>query len=148
MVTAKRGEKLVQSALENAMIFFAAEDCRRGMQPALQQYHLITRRPPVVVTPFEVNEFEAAMRKVLDVIRSTMVDRPRSESLLGDLLFNLSAWVHAIRLHLRAIANDFGCTLRAHSAGARPISSIAPPIGSSLGMGFFSAAKPNLRNAP
>ncbi len=114
---------------------------------SLEQVYRLIRRKYLVV-PFEAHPFEIAMLRAFSAMKGATPQRTCRASLLGEMFLNLSAGVSALRLQLRLFAADFQLMLKSHTALAEHRHDVQPPLGCGLGMGFFSACKPNLRNTP
>jgi len=109
-------------------------------------YQIIRREGAVV--PFEINPLVEAMKKVfLALLKISRGLRSRT-SVFGELLFSFAERVSCWPRQLGLLALDFKRAALAQGACMQRSIGTGMRIGAGAGRGFFSAVKPNLRNAP
>lgn len=113
---------------------------------ALVHYQIIRRNGAVV--PFEPSKIAEAMMKAFLAVHGTLTDRERRQSLFDGLVLSIFERVSLWKCQLRLIALDFKQALLVHAAYVQRRTGTGVLVGAGVGRGFFSATKPNLRNAP
>ena len=108
-------------------------------------YQIIRRNGAVV--PFEPSRIAEAMKAFL-AVHGTLTDRERRKILCQGLIFSFFERVTDWRCQIRLLALDFKRAMLVQGAHAQGNAGTVAPLGANVGRGFFSAAKPNLRNAP
>lgn len=126
------------------MIVLMSEE--RGASGALAHYQIIRRNGAVL--PFEPSKIAAAMMKAFLAVHGTLADRERRKPFFEGLILSFFEQVSGWRCQIRLFALDSKRAMLAQGIHARRNVGTVVCSGAGAGRGFFSATKPNLRNAP
>lgn len=112
----------------------------------LARYQIIRRNGAVV--PFEPSRIAGAMMNAFLAMHGALSDRERTRPLFGGLLLSFFERVSVWRCQIWRLALDFKRAILVRDALVQRSTGTGLQLGVGAGRGFFSAAKPNLRNAP
>lgn len=117
-----------------------------GTSEALAHYQIVRRDGAVV--PFEPNKIAEAMMKAFLAVHGTLSERDRRRNLFDGLIHSLVEPISVWRCQIRLLALDAKQAMLIQGARVQRGMTIGAEARASVGRGFFSAAKLNLRNAP
>lgn len=109
-------------------------------------YNVIRRDGAVV--PFEPSLIAEAMRKAFLVVHATTNWRQRYWIPLHEQINAFFERIFSWERENQCFSFDLEWASAMHGARKKRSGGTGMPLGTSMGCGFFSAAKPNLRNAP
>ena len=112
----------------------------------LAHYQIIRHNGAVV--SFEPRKIAEAMMKAFLALHGTLTDRERRQTLLGGLILSVVERVSVWKYKTWLLALDFRRAMLVHAAYVKGCIGTDVQVGAGVGRGFFSATKPNLRNAP
>ena len=117
-----------------------------GVCEALAHYQIIRRNG--AMAPFEPSKIAEAMMKAFMAVHGTLTDRERRLTLFEGLILSSFQRVSVWKCQIRLLALDFKRALLVQATYVVGRVGAGMQAGAGMGRGFFSAAKPNLRNAP
>lgn len=112
----------------------------------LAHYQIIRRTGAVV--PFEPSKIAEALFKLLVVMRESLAEVERRLDLCKERLLSFLRSISVLKCQIRWCGFDTNRVMLALAAYIQRLVCTGMRKGVGVGRGFFSAAKPNLRNAP
>lgn len=117
-----------------------------GVSETLAHYQII--RCNGAMAPFGPSKIAEEMIKAFMAVHETLTDRERRLTLFKGLVFSFFQRVLVWKCQIRLLALDFKRALLVQATYVLGRVGAGMQSGAGMGRGFFSAAKPNLRNAP
>jgi hypothetical protein len=120
--------------------------CDKAGANAAYSYYRIIRRSDAVVS-FEPTKIAIALMKAFLAVRGSLPNGERLRTLVDGLISPLVERVSAWHCQLQVLGLDFKRALLTQATHVQRCRARDVLVGVSVGGGFFSATKPNLRNA-